>query len=121
MDLGVRGYIFKESALIEIVSGLRTVARGQYYVSPPLTCYLLRRRAESQALAQSRPSLDHLTPAERRIVQMIADNKSSKEIADELCLHYRTIENRRTSICQKLGLRGANALLKFAFQNKSRL
>ena len=64
---------------------------------------------------------DRLTPAERRIVQLIAADKSSKEIGEELSIHYRTIENHRTNICRKLGLEGANALLRFALQNKNRL
>ena len=62
--------------------------------------------------------MDRLTPTERRIVQLIAADKSSKEIGAELSIHYRTVENHRTNICRKLGLEGANALLRFALQNK---
>ena len=63
-------------------------------------------------------AVDRLTPTERRIVQLIAADKSSKEIGAELSIHYRTVENHRTNICRKLGLEGANALLRFALQNK---
>jgi DNA-binding CsgD family transcriptional regulator len=52
---------------------------------------------------------------------MVAHNKSSKEIADELCIQYRTVENRRTMICQKLGLHGSNALLKFALEHRAEI
>jgi len=121
MDLGAKGYILKESAVLEIVNGLRTVALGQYYVSSPLTAHLMHRRSRAQAFAQAKPSLNDLTPSERRILRMIADDKSSKEIAAELCIHYRTIENHRASICQKLGLHGSNSLLRFALQHRSEL
>jgi DNA-binding NarL/FixJ family response regulator len=121
MDLGVQGYVLKESALFEIVNGLLAVAAGQYYVSSSLTALLLRRRGPGQASADVEQGLDTLSESERRILRMIAADKSSKQIADELCIHYRTVENRRTAICQKLGLRGPNALLKFALQNKPEL
>lgn len=119
MDLGVHGYILKESALSELVNGLLAVAAGQYFVSSSLTALLLRRHGHGAM--ESEPSLATLTESERRILRMIAADKSSKQIADELCIHYRTVENRRTAICQKLGLRGPNALLRFALQNKSAL
>ncbi len=121
MDLGIKGYVLKDSALIEITEAIRTVAAGQLYVSRPLTAYLLHRRNRSQALVQSKPGLKDLTLSEQRILRMIADNKSSKEIGAELCIHYRTVENHRVNICQKLGLQGTNSLLRFALQHKSEL
>jgi DNA-binding CsgD family transcriptional regulator len=62
-----------------------------------------------------------LTPTELRIMQLIARGKTSKEIGTELSIHYRTVENHRTSMCRKLELEGegANALLRFALQNKN--
>ena len=121
MDLGIKGYILKDSALMEITEAIRTVAAGQFYVSRPLTVYLLHRRSRSQALLQDKPTLKDLTASERKILHMIAENKSSKEIGAELCIHYRTVENHRVNICQKLGLQGTNSLLRFALQHKSEL
>jgi len=56
-------------------------------------------------------------------MQLIAGGKSSKEIGAELSIHYRTVENHRTNICRKLSLEGegANALLRYALQNKQLL
>jgi DNA-binding NarL/FixJ family response regulator len=121
MDLGIRGYILKDSALVEIVDAIRTIAAGQFYVSPPLITYLVHRRDRSQALLETAPGLKGLTASERRILHMIAENKSSKEIGAELFIHYRTVENHRVNICQKLGLHGTNSLLRFALQHKSEL
>jgi DNA-binding NarL/FixJ family response regulator len=121
MDLGIKGYILKDSALIEVAEAIYTVAAGQFYVSHPLVAYLLHRRNRSQALLESEPGLKGLTPSERRILHLIAENKSSKEIGTELFIHYRTVENHRVNICQKLGLRGTNSLLRFALQHKSEL
>jgi DNA-binding NarL/FixJ family response regulator len=118
LELGAKGYILKDSALLEIVAAVRAVATGQPYLNSILTLRLLQR--QSLAPAQISPA-DRLTPTERRIVQLIASDKSSKEIGAELSIHYRTVENHRTNICRKLGLEGANALLRFALQNKQNL
>jgi DNA-binding NarL/FixJ family response regulator len=121
MDLGIKGYILKDGALIEIADAIRTVVAGQFYVSRPLTAYLVHRRNRTQALLERKPGLEGLTASELRILHMIAENKSSKEIGAELCIHYRTVENHRVNICQKLGLRGTNSLLRFALEHKSGL
>ena len=118
MDLGVRGYILKDSAVLEVAHGLLAIAEGQHYVSAPMTVHLLNRKRQIEEFAQSEPGLSGLTGSERRILRMIANYKSSKDIADELCIHYRTVENRRTVICQKLGLHGNNALLKYALEHR---
>jgi len=123
LDLGAKGYILKDSALLEIVAAVRAVAAGQPYLNSTLTARLLRRQSPLAAGGKEREKspLDRLTPGERRIVQLIAADKSSKEIGAELSIHYRTVENHRTNICRKLGLEGANALLRFALQNKHSL
>jgi len=121
MDLGAKGYILKDSALAEIVTGVRAVAVGQHFVTPSLTSLLVQRRSGASALAARKPGLSDLTLTERRVLQMVADSKSSKEIGAELFIHYRTVENHRTAICQKLGLSGPNALLKFALTHRTEL
>lgn len=121
MELGARGYILKESALTGIVEGIKTVAAGKYYVTPTLTGLLVGHRDRARALSAGQPGLEALTPAERRILQLVAGGHSSKEIAEQLCVHYRTVENHRVSIAQKLGLQGHNAVLKFALRHRSEL
>jgi DNA-binding NarL/FixJ family response regulator len=122
IDLGVKGYILKDSAMLEIVAAVRAVAAGQPYLNSTLAARLLQRQPSPGAIVRKETgTLDSLTPTERRIVQLIAADKSSKEIGAELSIHYRTVENHRTNICRKLGLEGANALLRFALQNKDNL
>jgi DNA-binding NarL/FixJ family response regulator len=121
MDLEVKGYVLKESAVSDILQAIQAVMRGHRYISPGLADLLLARRADAQALRESRPGLDRLTPSERRILKLIADDKTSKEIADYLGLSARTVENHRTNICAKLDVHGVHGLVKFAYENKSRL
>ena len=121
MDSGANGYLLKDTVSMEIVRALRAVADGHDYVTPSLTTFLVRRSRQAQALGERQSGLNELTPTERRILSLVARQRSSKEIAEELFIHYRTVENHRTHICQKLGLRGHNALFKFALQHKSQL
>lgn len=121
MDLGANGYILKDSAASEIAGGIKAVAEGKFYVSPAMTSFLIQRRRTSQNFAEQTPASNQLTNTERRVLQMIADYKSSKEIAEELFIHFRTVESHRNNISRKLGLSGHNALLKFALEHKNEL
>lgn len=121
MDLGASGYILKDSATFEIVNGIKAVAEGKYFVTPSLTSFLVQRTQRTHDLKKNIPAVGRLTPTETRIMQMIADYKSNKEIAEALFVHHRTIETHRANICQKLDLRGHKALLKFALEHKSEL
>ncbi|MBC7798425.1 MAG: response regulator transcription factor [Pyrinomonadaceae bacterium] len=120
-DLGAKGYVLKSSALDDIISCIETVAAGDYCISPVLTKLLVKRRTNAETLDKDKPGIKGLTPAELKIVKLIAESKSSKEIAGELFVSYRTIENHRSNICAKLDLHGSNSLMKFALENKSKL
>jgi DNA-binding NarL/FixJ family response regulator len=121
LNLEVEGYVLKEDAAAEILNCIAAVARGESYVSPALTGFLLRRRNRTELLARKRPGLDDLTVAERRILKRIADGKTSKEIAAELFISPRTVESHRANISEKLRIAGSNRLLQFAVQNRDAL
>ena len=120
-DLGVKGYVLKDGAVTEIVKGVKAVAAGENYISPELATFLVRRGNRAAELRQKKPALALLTPTEQRVLKLIADYKTSPEIADELCISPRTVERHRANICQKLELKGSHALLKFATAHKSQL
>ena len=121
LDLGVRGYVLKDSAPLEIVQAVIAAQAGEHYVSPALSSHLISRRAQASALARKQPGLDDLTPTERRVLRLIAESRTSKEIAADLGISYRTVENHRTHICEKLDIHGSHALMKFAIEHRSSL
>jgi DNA-binding CsgD family transcriptional regulator len=82
---------------------------------------LLHRGTRARTLASENPGLEKLTPAERRILKLVAEDFTSKEIGDQLGISFHTVENHRANICAKLLLSGSHSLLKFVFQNKSLL
>jgi len=119
LDLGVRGYVLKESTASDIVAAVRAVAAGQYYVSPALTGRLIRGKQETEARQTGR--MKDLTPAEMRVMRLIAEYKTTREIAEALFVSPLTVETHRRNICEKLGVRGSNGLVKFALAHKQEL
>ena len=117
---GGKGYLLKDSAMEEIVVAIQTVIAGRLYMSSAIALQLLQGEVPSKS-APENPLIRDLTVSERRILKLIAEGLSSKEIGNELSIHYRTVENHRTNICRKLNIEGANALLRFAVQNKEGL
>jgi DNA-binding NarL/FixJ family response regulator len=121
IDLGVEGYVLKDSATTDIVAGIKSIASGKSFISPALSALLLNRRRRAEKLESEKPELDLLTPTERRILKLIAEDKTSKEIGDELFISHRTVHAHRANILSKLGLRGNLALVKFAITHRSDL
>jgi DNA-binding NarL/FixJ family response regulator len=117
LGLGVCGYVIKDSAATDIAAGIKAVHLGRHFISPALSSHLLARGAAPAA--PSRPGLSQLTPTEIKILRLVAEGQSSKEIAEVCGTHYRTVENHRVNICAKLDLHGSHALLKFAMLNKT--
>jgi len=121
LDAGVKGFIIKDGAANEIVGCIKAVAAGQSFFSPTLSGHLLNRRNRADALARQSPSINDLTASERRVLLLVAESKTNKEIAGELFISVRTVEHHRSNICAKLGLTGKQALLTFALTHKSEL
>jgi DNA-binding NarL/FixJ family response regulator len=119
MDLGVKGYVLKESAVSDIVDAIKNVAAGRHYLSPSISDYLVKRSDYSRLLLKKKPQLESLTATERKVLRLIATNKTSKEIGDDLHISFRTVENHRTNICNKLEIHGSHSLLKFAIEYKT--
>lgn len=113
IDLGIKGFIVKDAAVNEIVGCIKAVVAGQSFFSPALTDRLLTRQGASLA--------KKLSASERRVLSLVAEAKTNKEIGELMFISVRTVEHHRSSICSKLGLTGKNALLIFALAHKSEL
>ncbi len=121
LNLGAKGYVLKDSAAADVVNCIKAVAAGQDYLSPSLSTHLLNRSRRATALNEEQRGLSELTPTERRVLALLAELKTSKEIANELNVSVRTVDNHRANICAKLDLRGSHALAKFALEHRSEL
>jgi DNA-binding NarL/FixJ family response regulator len=121
MDLGVRGFVLKDNAVQDILRCITAVAAGEHYLSPSISAYLVHRRGRAESLAARQPGLDDLTKAERRVLKLISEKKTTRVIAAELFVSPRTIEAHRANISGKLKLQGSHSLLQFALENRTAL
>jgi DNA-binding NarL/FixJ family response regulator len=121
MDLGAKAYVVKEHAVNDVVTALEKAARSETFLSSVMWDAGHRRSERVQQLLLSKPQIETLTPSERRILKLVGQDYTSKEIANCLNLSVRTVDNHRQNICNKLNLHGTHSLLKFAFDNSSYL
>lgn len=121
LDLGAKGYVLKDSAIDDIVTAISEAVSGRAFTSLPMTTYFTRRQNYNHVPDEQQLGLRQLTPTEYRILKLLADYKTNKDIAGELSVSPRTVETHRLRICQKLNLQGSHALMKFAVQYKSLL
>lgn len=121
MELGVSGFVLKDCAANDIVDCIYKVAEDNYYISPSISNLLVSRRDKIKKLEKERPNLMDLTKTELTILKSISEGKTSKEIADEMFISYKTVENHRSNMSSKLGLKGSFSLIKFALENRQLL
>lgn len=112
---GASGYLLKDSAPLELALALQAVARGESYLSPPVSrqvveSYVQRTGREAQPLAA-------LTPRQREILQLIAEGNSTKEIASRLALSVKTVETHRSQLMERLGIRDVAGLVRYAIRH----
>ena len=121
MDAGAQGFILKDNAISDVLVGLKAMASGGIFISPSIANHLVRRHQRASALKLQKTGLATLTPTERRVLRLVAENKTNREIGSHLFISHRTVETHRTHICEKLELTGTRALLRFAFEHKSEI
>jgi DNA-binding NarL/FixJ family response regulator len=110
---GADGYLLKEDSDKELYTAIEKVRHGKPYISPRLSERLTDDREETKR-GIFKPPLEDLTKREIEVLRLIAEGKSSKEIADLLFISVRTVENHRARIMSKLDMRNTAELVKYA-------
>lgn len=114
LQAGARGYLLKESAGKELVRAVRAVHTGNRYLSQKITGVLIDDYIHKQ---HATSPLESLSPRERQILQMVAEGKTSKAIAQVLFLSPKTVETYRSRMMQKLDIEDFPSLVRFAIQH----
>ena len=112
---GAAGYLVKEAATSELELAIRAVARGDTYLSPAVSGKVIDKTL-GRIVPQNSP-LERLTPRQREILQLIAEGRSTKQIADTLKLSVKTVETHRGQIMQRLDIFDIPGLVRFAIRN----
>jgi DNA-binding NarL/FixJ family response regulator len=112
---GCAGYLLKNASVQLLMEAIQKVFEGEDFLEPEIRARLLQ--ANTHAAPQTSPVPLQLTKRERSILEMIGAGKTSQEIASELFLSYRTIQNNRQSLYKKYGVHNSIELVRVAIQN----
>lgn len=114
LKAGARGYLLKDSAEADLIKAVHVVAGGKSFFSPAVSRLLLDDYVRKLKRSGTEDAYDLLTPREREILQLIAEGKSNKDIANLLDLSVYTIESHRENLMKKLNLKGLPELILYA-------
>ena len=114
LKAGASGYVLKDAAFNELLAGIESVMAGRRYLSPPLADLVMEdyvRRANGK---ETGTELDKLSAREREILQLVAEGRSSGQVAEMIHISVRTVDTHRYNVMQKLGIHSIAGLTKFA-------
>ncbi len=112
---GAAGYLNKDSAFNELATALETIVAGQRYLCRALDAKVVQQ-LESRG-GQEGSELARLTPRQREILQLIAEGRSVRDIAERLALSAKTVETHRSQLMQRLDIYDVPGLVRFAIRN----
>jgi DNA-binding NarL/FixJ family response regulator len=118
LTVGVKAYLLKDSAEVDLVRAVRAVAAGKSFFSPVIAKALAEdyvRQLQSKGLQDS---FELLTPREKEILQLLAEGKSNKEVATVLDVSPYTVETHRMHLMQKLNLHNTAEIVLYAVRKK---
>lgn len=113
---GATGYVVKESASERLLQGLKSVAKGDYYLDSSVSHAVVENLMKSPLKAAKITDADYatLTPREQEVMRFLAEGLSSKAVAEKLFISPKTVENHRANIMNKLGLHSTIELVRYA-------
>jgi two-component system response regulator NreC len=114
---GASGYVLKEGLLDELMEALRVVGEGGTYLSPEIASVLVRKLLDRNGgSSRDRATLDILSVREMQVLQMISEGNTTKEIASQLGLSPKTVDNHKANIMKKLEIYDVPTLVRFALK-----
>jgi two-component system response regulator NreC len=117
-DSGARSYIMKTDAADHLVDALKALSEHKHFFTSRISEIVFARYIQGKKTVEGAPEKSRITDREREIVQLLAEGKTSKEIATMLGISVRTVETHRAGIMKKLGLKSFSELIRYAIRNK---
>src|SRR5579863_3024439 len=111
LKAGASGYLLKDAATTELEMALKSVSMGQFYLSPAIS-----RQVVDNYLRGGPTGLDVLTPRQREILQLIAEGKGTRDIAETLHLSVKTVETHRAQLMDRLDIHDVAGLIRYALR-----
>jgi len=119
LEAGARAFVLKSDAARDLVAAIEALQRNRMFFTPRVNDMVLAGflGKDRSSMSNPRPALPELTPREREVIQLLAEGKSSKEVASVLNLSTKTAETHRSNIMRKLGLHSIRDLVLYAVKN----
>lgn len=114
---GAKGYVLKDSTVEELVTAIRTIMRGEVYLSSRIAKVLVSDYVSLTAATEA-TSDSSLTTREREVLQLVAEGYSTKDVASRLCISIKTVETHRKRIMDKLDIHSVAELTRYAIREK---
>ena len=116
IEAGAAGFISKQAASSELVSGIRSIYQGDSYLSPSVAKLLVEEHQYGVSGQAGNDSYEKLTDRERDVLKLIVEGYTTREIADILVVSSKTVEGHKTNLMAKLGIRNRIELVKYALR-----
>ena len=116
IESGASGFISKTAASSELVAGIRSVHRGDSFLSPSVARFLVEDYQQIASMKGSQDPYEQLTNREREVLKLAAEGHTTQEIAAMLVLSPKTVERHRTNLMSKLDIHNRTELVKFALR-----
>ncbi len=113
---GAAGYILKEAADTELISAIRVISTGRFYLSPSAQTLMIGDYLQRVHLGEERDSYSGLTEREREILKLVAEGYTNNQIAEQLFISPKTVDTHRTHVMDKLNLHSRAELVKYAMR-----
>lgn len=117
LQCGVKGYVLKSSVSDELLWAVRAVASGKMYLSSPISEIVVESAINPRSTVQDGEPLSNLSPREKEILQLIAEEHTSAEIASMLFISEKTVEKHRKKLMEKLNVRNLAGLVRLAVKH----
>lgn len=114
---GAKGYLLKRSVTEELLLAVRSASRGEIYLSPAISGYVLEDFLTTPIEASKLRPIDQLTPREREVLQLIAEGNTNSQIADKMNVSEKTVEKHRASLMTKLNVHDVAGLVRLAIKH----
>ncbi len=111
LENGASGYLLKEAAAEQLAEAIHRVARGELYLGPGMPKNVLQRVGRDEG-----DPYKTLTTRERQVLQLIAEGKTNRQVAEDLSLAVKTVDTHRTRLMRKLNIHDQTSLVKFALR-----
>jgi len=116
IEAGAYGFISKTAASSELAAGIRSVHRGDSFLSPSVARFLVEDYQQVARMKESQDPYEQLTNREREVLKLVAEGHTTQEIADMLVLSPKTVEGHKTNLMAKLDIHNRTELVKYALR-----